>query len=37
MSLVNNYRSQFRRIIKKKGFDELMSRMKKKLDKEEAS
>jgi len=36
-SLVNNYRSQFRRIIKKKGFDDLMSRMKKKLDKEEAS
>ena len=36
-SLVNNYRSQFRRIIKKKGFDELMRRMKKKLDKEEAS
>lgn len=36
-SLVHNYRSQFRRIIKKKGFDELISRMKKKLDKEEGS
>ena len=30
-SLVNNYRQQFRRIIKKKGFDELMRRLKKKL------
>jgi phospholipid transport system substrate-binding protein len=34
-SLVNNYRSQFRRIIKKDGFPELMRRMKRKLDKEE--
>ncbi len=32
-SLVKNYRSQFRRIIKKKGFAELTSRMKKKLEK----
>lgn len=32
-SLVHNYRSQFRRIIKKKGFDELMRRMKDKLAK----
>lgn len=30
-SLVNNYRSQFNRIIKKQGFAELMRRMKKKL------
>ena len=30
-SLVNNYRRQFSRIIKKKGFDDLMRRMKKKL------
>ncbi len=30
-SLVSNYRSQFRRIIKKDGFAELMKRMKKKL------
>ncbi len=36
-SLVNNYRSQFRRVIKKKGFDELMRRMKSKLEKEAAS
>src|SRR5690606_26943704 len=35
-SLVNNYRSQFRRVIKQKGFDELLARMKKKLDKEGA-
>ena len=35
-SLVNNYRSQFRRVIKKDGFDVLLARMKKKLDKEEA-
>lgn len=30
-SLVSNYRNQFRRIIKKDGFPELMRRMKKKL------
>jgi phospholipid transport system substrate-binding protein len=35
-SLVNNYKSQFRRVIKQKGFGELMTRMKKKLDKEGA-
>jgi phospholipid transport system substrate-binding protein len=35
-SLVNNYRSQFNRVIKKKGFAELMRRMKGKLDKENA-
>jgi phospholipid transport system substrate-binding protein len=35
-SLVGNYRSQFRRVIKQKGFPELMARMKKKLDKEKA-
>jgi phospholipid transport system substrate-binding protein len=35
-SLVNNYKSQFRRVIKQKGFAELMKRMKKKLDKEQA-
>ncbi len=33
-SLVNNYKSQFGRVIKKKSFDELMSRMKKKLEKD---
>lgn len=33
-SLVNNYRNQFRRVIKKKGFDELLRRMKKKLGKD---
>lgn len=32
-SLVGNYRSQFRRIIKKKGFKELKLRMKNKLEK----
>lgn len=32
-SLVVNYRRQFSRIIKKKGFDELMRRMKNKLEK----
>ncbi len=32
-SLVGNYRSQFRRIIKKDGFPELLRRMKNKLDK----
>lgn len=32
-SLVNNYRSQFRRIIKKQGFAELIRRMKTKLEK----
>jgi phospholipid transport system substrate-binding protein len=35
-SLVNNYKSQFGRVIKQKGFAELMKRMKKKLDKERA-
>jgi phospholipid transport system substrate-binding protein len=29
-SLVGNYRSQFRRVIKKHGFDELLKRMRKK-------
>jgi phospholipid transport system substrate-binding protein len=33
-SLVNNYRQQFSRIIKKDGFSELVRRMKKKLDKD---
>jgi phospholipid transport system substrate-binding protein len=32
-SLVGNYRSQFRRIIKKNGFPELIKRMKTKLEK----
>ena len=32
-SLVRNYQSQFRRIIKKKGFEELLNRMKKKAKK----
>lgn len=32
-SLVSNYRSQFRRIIKKQGFGELIRRMKTKLEK----
>ena len=32
-SLVSNYRTQFRRIIKKNGFPELIKRMKTKLDK----
>jgi len=35
-SLVRNYKSQFGRVIKKKGFPELMRRMKKKLEKEGA-
>lgn len=35
-SLVNNYRSQFRRVIKQKSFKVLMERMKKKLEKEGA-
>lgn len=35
-SLVNNYKSQFGRVIKKKGFAELMKRMKNKLQKEGA-
>lgn len=35
-SLVNNYKSQFGRVIKKKGFAELMKRMKTKLQKEGA-
>jgi len=32
-SLTGNYRSQFRRIIKQKGFDELLKRMKARLEK----
>jgi len=32
-SLVRNYRNQFRRVIEKKGFDELLKRMKAKRDK----
>ncbi len=35
-SLTRNYRSQFNRVIKKKGFTELMRRMKRKLDKDKA-
>ena len=35
-SLVRNYRSQFSRVIRKKGFDELMRRMKRKLGKTKA-
>jgi phospholipid transport system substrate-binding protein len=35
-SLVQNYRNQFRRVIKKKGFDELLRRMREKLAEEEA-
>jgi phospholipid transport system substrate-binding protein len=35
-SLVRNYKSQFNRVIKKKGFGVLLGRMKKKLDKEES-
>jgi phospholipid transport system substrate-binding protein len=35
-SLVNNYRNQFGRVIKKNSFAELMRRMKKKVDKDEA-
>ena len=34
-SLLNNYRNQFRRIIKKDGFPELLRRMKTKLEKGE--
>ena len=34
-SLLNNYRSQFRKIIKKQGFAELMRRMRTKLEKGE--
>jgi phospholipid transport system substrate-binding protein len=34
-SLVGNYRSQFTRIIKKKGFAELITKMKRKLEKGE--
>jgi phospholipid transport system substrate-binding protein len=34
-SLVGNYRSQFRRIIKTKGWDELLKRMKARLEKDE--
>ena len=36
-SLVGNYRSQFRRIIKKNGFPELIKRMKTKLEKGEVN
>lgn len=36
-SLVTNYRNQFRRIIKKQGFPELIRRMKAKLDKGDVS
>ncbi len=32
-SLVGNYNSQFRKIIRKKGFGELISRMKRRLEK----
>ncbi len=32
-SLIRNYRNQFRRVIEKKGFDELLKRMKAKRDK----
>ena len=32
-SLVNNYRSQFTKVIKKKGFAELVVKMKSKLEK----
>ena len=35
-SLVNTYKSQFRRVIKKKGFDGLLKQMKAKLDQEAA-
>jgi phospholipid transport system substrate-binding protein len=35
-SLTRNYKNQFNRVIKKKGFAELMKRMKTKLDKDEA-
>jgi len=35
-SLVNTYKSQFRRVIKKKGFDGLIKQMKAKLDQESA-
>ncbi len=35
-SLVGNYRSQFRRIIKTKGWDELLKRMKARLEKDES-
>jgi phospholipid transport system substrate-binding protein len=35
-SLVNTYKSQFRRVIKKKGFDGLLKQMKAKLDQESA-
>jgi len=36
-SLVGNYRAQFRRIIKKNGFPELIKRMKTKLEKGEVN
>jgi phospholipid transport system substrate-binding protein len=36
-SLVGNYRSQFTRVIKKKGFAELIAVMKRKLEKGEKS
>ena len=32
-SLARNYRNQFRKVIDKKGFDELLKRMKAKRDK----
>jgi phospholipid transport system substrate-binding protein len=32
-SLIRNYRNQFRKVIEKKGFDELLRRMKAKRDK----
>src|SRR3954468_7760519 len=32
-SLIRNYRNQFRRVVEKKGFDELLKRMKAKRDK----
>jgi phospholipid transport system substrate-binding protein len=35
-SLISNYRNPFRRVIKDKGFAELMRRMKRKAEKEEA-
>jgi ABC-type transporter MlaC component len=31
--LARNYRNQFRKVIQKKGFDELLKRMKAKRDK----
>jgi len=37
VSLMENYRSQFNRIIKKNGFDELLKKMKKKLNDDDDS